>query len=285
MISLYRKYIFLLLILSISTIASAADDKQRQEAISEFNEDLCNSWNGQIQWRLADGEVLQDTLRFEMKQDDQGSHGEFFLGNNGKQKNFAIHLNAVSETSPHESSGWINSENNLLNLWMPQDALGKLQDNHLVFLDTTGQNFEMRLENKGFDLYLNGQLPFLPDDASAEIVSTVAHLRRDSFRLTLGMFEITLMECLGVFATLFFASRFVVQWVASERAKKSVVPEMFWWISLIGAMMMMTYGIYFERAAVILGQLTGWVVYIRNIWLIEKEKSRARKLKKNDAQS
>ncbi|MBN1476425.1 lipid-A-disaccharide synthase N-terminal domain-containing protein [Candidatus Sumerlaeota bacterium] len=85
-------------------------------------------------------------------------------------------------------------------------------------------------------------------------------------------FDINAWEMLGIIATFVFASRFLVQWIASERSKRSVVPTVFWWLSLIGAAGLLAYGIHFRRLAVVLGQSFGFVVYIRNLMLIKKDR-------------
>jgi len=135
-------------------------------------------------------------------------------------------------------------------------------------------SFLTRFDDEAINMAIDGLLP-LPGGVGSDAVWMTARLRRGGFRVTLGLFDITLMECLGIFATLVFAARFVVQWIASERAGRSVVPEFFWWVSLVGAGLMMVYAVYYARFAVLLGQLTGWIVYLRNIWLIEHEKRRA----------
>lgn len=79
----------------------------------------------------------------------------------------------------------------------------------------------------------------------------------------------------GLAGQAIFMSRFIVQWGASERAGKSVMPEIFWYLSIAGGVMLFTYGIYKREAVLILGQSVGLLVYARNIWLIRAEKQRA----------
>jgi lipid-A-disaccharide synthase-like uncharacterized protein len=90
--------------------------------------------------------------------------------------------------------------------------------------------------------------------------------------ITVWGFDINAWELLGIIATFVFASRFLVQWVASERSGRSVVPTVFWWLSLIGAAGLLAYGIHFRRLAVVLGQSFGFIVYIRNLMLIRKDR-------------
>lgn len=78
----------------------------------------------------------------------------------------------------------------------------------------------------------------------------------------------------GLLAQAVFTARMLVQWAASEKHKKSVVPPMFWWLSLAGASMLIVYFVWRRDAIGVLGQATGWVVYIRNIMLLSKEKSK-----------
>lgn len=73
---------------------------------------------------------------------------------------------------------------------------------------------------------------------------------------------------LGFTAQLLFSARFLVQWIASERAKRSVVPLMFWYLSLAGSTLLLIYAIYRRDPVFILGQGTGVFIYLRNLNLI-----------------
>lgn len=73
---------------------------------------------------------------------------------------------------------------------------------------------------------------------------------------------------LGLVAQLAFTGRFLVQWIASERAKKSVVPISFWYLSLLGSAGLLFYAIVRADPVFILGQSFGSVVYVRNLMLI-----------------
>ena len=81
---------------------------------------------------------------------------------------------------------------------------------------------------------------------------------------------------LGFMAQALFMMRFVVQWVASERAKRSVVPVAFWFFSLGGGALLLIYAIQREDPVFILGQALGLFIYIRNIWLIANERKAMR---------
>jgi len=75
----------------------------------------------------------------------------------------------------------------------------------------------------------------------------------------------------GLFGQLMFTGRFLVQWVATERAGRSVVPLAFWYFSIVGSVVVLAYGIHKLDPVIILGQLPGVAIYGRNIWLIRAE--------------
>jgi lipid-A-disaccharide synthase-like uncharacterized protein len=73
---------------------------------------------------------------------------------------------------------------------------------------------------------------------------------------------------LGFVGQVIFMGRMVVQWLVSEKNKKSTVPTIFWWMSLVGSSMLVVYFIWRRDIVGVLGQAFGWVIYIRNLWLI-----------------
>ncbi len=75
---------------------------------------------------------------------------------------------------------------------------------------------------------------------------------------------------LGLGGQLLFTGRMLVQWVTSEKSRRSVVPVSFWWMSLAGATMLLVYFIWRRDIVGILGQATGWIIYIRNLVLIRR---------------
>ncbi len=79
----------------------------------------------------------------------------------------------------------------------------------------------------------------------------------------------------GLVAQLFFTARFLVQWISSERAGKSVVPMAFWFFSMGGGLMTLVYGIVKREPVIIVGQALATIIYIRNIMLIVKNRGRA----------
>ena len=77
----------------------------------------------------------------------------------------------------------------------------------------------------------------------------------------------------GLVAQLLFAARFLVQWIASERAGKSVVPMAFWFFSVAGGTMTLIYGLVKREPVIIFGQLLSNIIYVRNIMLIVKHRA------------
>ncbi len=69
----------------------------------------------------------------------------------------------------------------------------------------------------------------------------------------------------GLFGQLLFGARFLAQWIYSERAKASVIPMVFWYLSLAGGVVLLSYAIHIKEPVFILGQSMGAFIYIRNI--------------------
>ncbi len=78
----------------------------------------------------------------------------------------------------------------------------------------------------------------------------------------------------GFVAQFMFMMRFMIQWVASERVGRSIVPVAFWFFSIGGGALLLTYAIVKEDPVFIAGQSLGLIIYFRNLWLIYKEKRR-----------
>ena len=81
---------------------------------------------------------------------------------------------------------------------------------------------------------------------------------------------------LGFIAQALFTGRFIVQWIASERAGKSVIPIHFWLLSLSGSALLLVYAIHLKDPVFIVGQSAGCFVYIRNLMLLRKERNAER---------
>lgn len=80
---------------------------------------------------------------------------------------------------------------------------------------------------------------------------------------------------IGFAGQLLFSGRMLVQWFLSEKRRESVMPEVFWWLSLAGGVMLFTYFVWRRDVIAVLGQTSGLVIYARNIRLIGKQKRRA----------
>jgi lipid-A-disaccharide synthase-like uncharacterized protein len=77
---------------------------------------------------------------------------------------------------------------------------------------------------------------------------------------------------LGSVGQLLFASRFLIQWIRSEIAGRSIIPLAFWYCSLGGGLLLLAYAINREEPVFIAGQVPGIVVYSRNLYLIARER-------------
>lgn len=73
----------------------------------------------------------------------------------------------------------------------------------------------------------------------------------------------------GFLGQLIFFGRWIIQWVASERRRQSHVPELFWWCSLVGSLMLLVYFLLDRNLVGAVGQAVGWTVYSRNLYLIK----------------
>jgi len=75
----------------------------------------------------------------------------------------------------------------------------------------------------------------------------------------------------GLLGNLAFGSRFLVQWIASERAGESVVPRVFWHLSIVGSLILLVYAIHVESPVFTLAYLPNAFVYMRNIALLNRK--------------
>lgn len=80
---------------------------------------------------------------------------------------------------------------------------------------------------------------------------------------------------LGLTGQVAFTGRFVVQWIASEREGRSVVPVLFWVLSIAGSSLLLAYAIYRRDPVFVLGQSMGLFIYFRNLHLIHRERRTA----------
>lgn len=81
----------------------------------------------------------------------------------------------------------------------------------------------------------------------------------------------TLWLIVGFAGQACFTSRFLVQWLVSERQKKSIIPLAFWYFSIMGGATLLSYAIYRRDPVFILGQSTGLIIYFRNLYFIRRE--------------
>lgn len=86
----------------------------------------------------------------------------------------------------------------------------------------------------------------------------------------------TLWLVIGLLGQALFSARFIVQWLASERARRSIVPHLFWYLSIGGGLTLLCYAIYRRDPVFIIGQGSGLFIYARNLMLIRREKRQAR---------
>jgi lipid-A-disaccharide synthase-like uncharacterized protein len=81
----------------------------------------------------------------------------------------------------------------------------------------------------------------------------------------------TFWLAIGFLGQALFSTRFILQWIASERAKRSVVPQAFWWFSLLGGLTLLAYAIHRRDPVFIFGQAGGLFVYLRNLYFVRRE--------------
>ncbi len=80
---------------------------------------------------------------------------------------------------------------------------------------------------------------------------------------------------IGFLGQAIFTARFLAQWIASERRRDSVVPVVFWWLSLFGGLTLLSYAIHRRDPVIVVGQSMGVFIYVRNLMLVAKGKRRA----------
>ena len=75
----------------------------------------------------------------------------------------------------------------------------------------------------------------------------------------------------GFVGQICFSCRFIVQWIASEREKKSIIPKSFWYLSVLGGSTLLVYAILKKDPVFIMGQSTGLFVYFRNLYFVQQK--------------
>ena len=91
-----------------------------------------------------------------------------------------------------------------------------------------------------------------------------------------GLYGLSFNEFLWVFfgtiGQLIFFSRWIIQWIYSERKGESYIPIIFWYLSIIGGIGLLTYAIFRKDPVIISGQSVGIFIYLRNLILIYRKK-------------
>ena len=82
----------------------------------------------------------------------------------------------------------------------------------------------------------------------------------------------TIMIVIGFGGQALFATRFIIQWLSSENAGRSVIPVAFWYFSITGGLVLLTYAIWRQDPVIIAGQSVGVFIYARNLYFISKDK-------------
>lgn len=83
------------------------------------------------------------------------------------------------------------------------------------------------------------------------------------------MQETTIWIVVGFLGQALFSARFILQWLASERARRSVVPKAFWYFSIAGSAVLLAYAIHRIDPVFIAGQAAGFAIYLRNLYLLK----------------
>ena len=102
------------------------------------------------------------------------------------------------------------------------------------------------------------------------MITVVTDLRAYLYDVFVARFDFWL--AFGLAAQLLFTARFLIQWLVSEKAGKSVVPVAFWFLSMGGGIMLLIYGLVRREPIIILGQGLAVFIYLRNIMLIFRPK-------------
>ena len=101
----------------------------------------------------------------------------------------------------------------------------------------------------------------------AELWQVLANYFRDVFVLQFDWWV-----ALGFSAQALFSARFLVQWIASERAGRSVIPVAFWLFSIGGGTLLLVYALYRKDPVFIAGQALGLFIYARNLYFVRRER-------------
>tara|TARA_B100000941_G_C27970615_1_gene286082 strand:- start:182 stop:466 length:285 start_codon:yes stop_codon:yes gene_type:complete len=78
--------------------------------------------------------------------------------------------------------------------------------------------------------------------------------------------------CIGFLGQGIFASRFIIQWLYSEKEGRSTIPIIFWYLSIFGGVGLLIYAIHKKDPVIIVGQMFGILIYLRNLYFIYKNR-------------
>ena len=92
-----------------------------------------------------------------------------------------------------------------------------------------------------------------------------------SYFTNLSSIEIIFLV-IGFFGQALFASRFIFQWIYSEKIGKSSIPIIFWYLSIFGGIGLLIYALFRKDPVIIIGQMFGIFIYLRNLILIYRRK-------------
>ncbi len=85
--------------------------------------------------------------------------------------------------------------------------------------------------------------------------------------------DMTYWAAVGFVGQTLFFGRFLVQWIVSEKKRESVIPIGFWYLSIVGSVLVLIYAISRHDLVISMGQSTGLLVYIRNLMLIRRKRA------------
>ena len=121
--------------------------------------------------------------------------------------------------------------------------------------------------------YDGGDAAFIDPQTYFDAVYQQHQQRSFGAKLVMTLFNVSSLATvgwvvLGFVGQLLFAGRMLVQWIATERKRQSVIPTAFWWLALSGASMLLLYFIWRKDIIGIFGQGLGWMIYVRNLYFI-----------------
>lgn len=85
--------------------------------------------------------------------------------------------------------------------------------------------------------------------------------------------EWSVWKVVGWLGNFIFTSRFIVQWYVTEKKKQVVVPQAFWWLSLVGSLTLLVYSIYQKDSVFIFAYAFSWIPYLRNLMIHRANKA------------